>query len=296
MFFDNDNDDNDNGNDYDNDKYHSILITSLQPSSSSSSSHHIQSEPVLLFHSHLTVTPSSITLHSTNTVYSQPIPLELATLSSDGQFLLVATRTTVILYAIQEETLTMLTMVTTMFDISSIAIYPSCRTSLPNNEMEKESTKGLFFAVAQWVTNTVTLYALQADALSNPSTSSSSSSIPRIVFEKTYPSCVYDLTFTSTTSSSSSRETVHVRGNDGMEDGDKQTQIYQTHTNLYMMLSHVDGGVRVLTSITSSDWQEEKYFHMSSYPGRWIESKNPSVWLLVGHRPCLLYRRNESWL
>lgn len=65
--------------------------------------------------------------------------------------------------------------------------------------------------------------------------------------------------------------------------------------SLYLMISHIDGIIRVFNYIDLV-WKEEKSFHITNYAGTWIPSSDPSTLLLAGSKSCFLYRKNASWL
>ena len=195
-------------------------------------------------------------------------------------FLLVATRTEVILFAVQSNELVLITTLPTEFDSSAIALW--------TQQQQDGACTGLIVAVAQWVTNTLTLYQVTDGGHQWEGEGTTT-----VLFDQTYSSCIYDLAMVSLSSSSPSSST----SEEMMEEGkDKE--------NLFLMISHIDGSVRILSSSSSSSatttighsWKEEKYFHVCAYPGRWVLSSNPSSVLLAGHRPCMLYQKNTSWL
>lgn len=43
-------------------------------------------------------------------------------------------------------------------------------------------------------------------------------------------------------------------------------------------------------------WAEERSFHVTRCAGRWVPCEDPSLFLLLGRKSCLLLHSNAAWM
>ena len=49
-------------------------------------------------------------------------------------------------------------------------------------------------------------------------------------------------------------------------------------------------------AINTTRWTEERSFHVTRSAGRWLRSDDPSLFLLLGRKSCVLLHSNAAWM
>lgn len=62
---------------------------------------------------------------------------------------------------------------------------------------------------------------------------------------------------------------------------------------LFLLVSCVDGSLRIYKA---PSWSEERSFHVTRCAGRWLACEDPSLFLLLGRKSCVLVHSNAAWL
>ena len=138
----------------------------------------------------------------------------------------MATRTNVILYVVHDDELITITTLPTVFDSSAIALWAQSQDGV---------CTGLVVSVAQWVTNSLTLYHVTDGGRQWRGEGATT-----VLLEQTYSSCIFDMAMLSLSSSSFSSSSSSTSEEMMEEEKDKEI--------LCTMISHIDGSVRILSS------------------------------------------------
>ena len=59
-------------------------------------------------------------------------------------------------------------------------------------------------------------------------------------------------------------------------------------------INHATNPINHATNTTR--WTEERSFHVTRSAGRWLRSDDPSLFLLLGRKSCVLLHSNAAWM
>lgn len=72
------------------------------------------------------------------------------------------------------------------------------------------------------------------------------------------------------------------------------TMNHAINTNPTNPINHAINTINHATNITR--WTEERSFHVTRSAGRWLRSDDPSLFLLLGRKSCVLLHSNAAWM
>ena len=75
---------------------------------------------------------------------------------------------------------------------------------------------------------------------------------------------------------------------------DINTMNHAINTNPTNPINHATNTINHATNTTR--WTEERSFHVTRSAGRWLRSDDPSLFLLLGRKSCVLLHSNAAWL